>query len=66
MKRNSCFVSWLIMLGEERHIKTLGMPRPNARARGRVRRAAGSAEMTAGDGEMIDLEIGEVRRWTTV
>lgn len=59
-------MSWLIMLGELRHMRILGRPSPAARAKGRVRRAAGSAEMTAGDGGMGDFEIGEVKRWTVV
>ena len=59
-------MSWLIMLGELRHMRMLGRPSPVARAKGRVRRAAGSAEMTDGDGVMGDFEIGEVKRWTMV
>lgn len=62
MKRNICLVSWLIMLGELRHMRMLGRPSPTARAEGRVRRAAESAEMTAGEGGMGDFEIGEVKR----
>lgn len=44
----------------------LGRPSPSARAMGRVRRASGLAEIMAGEGWTYDLEMGDVKTWTTV